>query len=78
MLGHDFSVPWRATKFENKVVGIPAKGLFVHAELIQPRKRDLLEERRMTPSLHSQASHRRNTTSLLLCTLLEAHDAVRG
>lgn len=42
MLGHDFSVPWRATKFENKVVGIPAKGLFLHVELIQPRKRDPL------------------------------------
>jgi len=37
---HDFAVPWRATKFEmatnfeNRL-----KGLFLHVELVQPRKR---------------------------------------
>lgn len=40
MLGHDFSVPWRATKLENKAIGTPAKGLFLHIELVQPRRRD--------------------------------------
>jgi hypothetical protein len=40
MLAHDFSVPWRATKFEMAPVhGGALKGLFVHVELIQPRKR---------------------------------------
>lgn len=38
--GHDFSVPWRATKLENKLVGLPAKGLFLHVENVQPRRRD--------------------------------------
>lgn len=40
LLGHDFSTPWRATKLENKVVGTRSKGLFLHIELIQPRRRD--------------------------------------
>lgn len=40
MLAHDFSVPWRATKFEMAPLhGGALKGLFVHVELIQPRKR---------------------------------------
>jgi hypothetical protein len=40
MLSHDFSVPWRATKFEMAPVhGGALKGLFLHVELIQPRKR---------------------------------------
>lgn len=36
-VGHDFRVPWRATKLENKI-GTLAKGLFVHIENIQPRR----------------------------------------
>ncbi len=40
LVGHDFAVPWRATKLESEVVGMPAKGLFVHIELVQPRRRD--------------------------------------
>jgi hypothetical protein len=41
-LGHDYSVPWRATKFENGTVGcgLLVKGLFLHHELIQPRLLD--------------------------------------
>ncbi len=39
-VGHDLAVPWRATKLESKVVGFPAKGLFIHVELVQPRRRD--------------------------------------
>jgi len=39
-MGHDFSVPWRATKFESKTIGLPAKGLFLHVENVQPRRRD--------------------------------------
>jgi hypothetical protein len=38
--GHDFSVPWRATKFETKAIGPSSKGLFIHIELVQPRRRD--------------------------------------
>ncbi len=38
-VGHDFGVPWRATKRE-KLIGDRAKGLFLHVELIQPRRRD--------------------------------------
>lgn len=38
--GHDLSVPWRATKFESKIVGLPAKGLFINIENVQPRRFD--------------------------------------
>jgi hypothetical protein len=38
--GHDFGVPWRATKFERALsFGTNLKGLFLHVELIQPRRR---------------------------------------
>ena len=36
--GHDFSVPWRATKLESRVIGAPARGRFVHIETVQPRR----------------------------------------
>ena len=36
LVGHDLSVPWRATKLEN-AAGVSAKGLFLHFELLQPR-----------------------------------------
>jgi hypothetical protein len=40
MLAHDFSVPWRATKFEMaQDFGGALKGLFLHVELVQPRRR---------------------------------------
>ena len=35
---HDFSVPWRATKLESRVVGPTARGRFVHIETVQPRR----------------------------------------
>jgi hypothetical protein len=39
-VGHDFGVPWRATKLERAVnFGIDLKGLFLHVELVQPRSR---------------------------------------
>jgi N-acetylmuramoyl-L-alanine amidase len=39
-VGHDFGVPWRATKFERALsFGSDLKGLFLHVELIQPRRR---------------------------------------
>ena len=39
LLAHDFAVPWRATKFESaKNHGTALKGLFLHIELIQPRR----------------------------------------
>lgn len=40
LLGHDFSQPWRATKLESQAIGLPAKGLFLHVEFVQPRRRD--------------------------------------
>jgi len=40
LLGHDFNVPWRATKLENDALGLPAKGLFLHVELLQPRRHE--------------------------------------
>ena len=39
-LGHDFRVPWRATQLENRRVGVASRGLFLHVELVQPRRRD--------------------------------------
>lgn len=36
--GHDFSEAWRATKLESRVVGLTARGRFVHIETVQPRR----------------------------------------
>jgi hypothetical protein len=39
LLNHDFSIPWRETKFEQAAeFGGALKGLFVHTEMIQPRR----------------------------------------
>ena len=39
LLNHDFQIPWRETKFELAANFLGAlKGLFVHIELIQPRR----------------------------------------
>jgi hypothetical protein len=39
LLGHELGVPWRATKFERaRSFGTSLKGLFLHVELIQPRR----------------------------------------
>ncbi len=47
LLAHDFEVPWRATKFEMAVgFGSTLKGLFLHTELIQPRRREPRHGRR--------------------------------
>ena len=40
MVGHDFGEGWRATKLESRIIGVPARGRFLHVELIQPRRRD--------------------------------------
>ena len=41
LLGHDYGAAWRATKFERAVEFDGAlKGLFIHNELIQPRRTD--------------------------------------
>ena len=40
LLGHDFRTPWRATRLETQRVGVAARGLFLHVELAQPRRRD--------------------------------------
>jgi hypothetical protein len=44
-VGHDFSVPWRATQFEMRT-GEQTRGLFVHIENVQPRRRDPAIRRR--------------------------------
>jgi hypothetical protein len=36
---HDFDTPWRATQLELKT-GVAAKGLFIHVENVQPRRRN--------------------------------------
>lgn len=36
--GHDFAEPWRATKLESRVVGVPARGRMVHIETVMPRR----------------------------------------
>lgn len=33
----DFAEGWRATKFENDILGRSSKGLFIHVEMVQPR-----------------------------------------
>jgi hypothetical protein len=38
-VGHDYEKPWRATKLE-KTVGVRVRGLFLHNELVQPRRAD--------------------------------------
>jgi hypothetical protein len=39
LLDHDFAIPWRETKFERATnFGGALKGLFLHIELIQPRR----------------------------------------
>ncbi len=39
LVNHDFSTPWRETKFEQAAeFGGALKGLFVHTEMIQPRR----------------------------------------
>ena len=39
LLAHDYSIPWRATKFEQAAeFGGALQGLFLHNELVQPRK----------------------------------------
>jgi hypothetical protein len=38
-LAHDYSIPWRETKFEQAAeFGGALKGLFLHNEMIQPRR----------------------------------------
>ena len=36
----DYSTPWRATKTETCVLGERGRGLFVHTEMVQPRRSD--------------------------------------
>jgi hypothetical protein len=41
LVAHDYAVPWRATKFEMaQQFGAELKGLFLHTELVQPRRRE--------------------------------------
>ncbi|MDE2436959.1 MAG: N-acetylmuramoyl-L-alanine amidase [Sphingomonadales bacterium] len=36
--GHEFQEAWRATKLESYVIGVPARGRFLHIETVQPRR----------------------------------------
>jgi hypothetical protein len=39
LLGHELTVPWRATRFERATrFGTDLRGLFLHVELVQPRR----------------------------------------
>jgi hypothetical protein len=40
LLGHDYRTPWRATQLESRLVGVAARGLFLHNEFAQPRRHD--------------------------------------
>jgi len=40
LAAHGFDVPWRATQLEMRRIGPRSKGLFLHVELAQPRRRD--------------------------------------
>ncbi len=40
LLGHDYRTPWRATQLETRRIGVAARGLFLHTEFAQPRRRD--------------------------------------
>jgi hypothetical protein len=39
LVGHEMSVPWRATKLETNI-GEPSEGMFIHVESVQPRRSD--------------------------------------
>jgi hypothetical protein len=39
LIGRDYAKPWRATKLE-RIVGARVRGLFLHNELVQPRRAD--------------------------------------
>jgi hypothetical protein len=39
LIGHDYAKPWRATKLE-RIIGTRVRGLFLHNELVQPRRAD--------------------------------------
>ena len=58
-LAHDFTVPWRATKFETaKNFGSALKGLFLHVELIQPRRAlKGIGNVHVGMQLHTQSAH---------------------
>jgi len=40
LLGHDYGIAWRATQLETRRIGLRSRGLFLHVELAQPRRRD--------------------------------------
>lgn len=40
LTGHDYAVPWRATKAESCVLQAAGRGLFLHHELVEPRRSD--------------------------------------
>lgn len=40
LLAHDLSTPYRATKLETQAAGPASRGLFLHIESVQPRRRD--------------------------------------
>lgn len=40
LVTQDYSVPWRGTKTESCALLVPSRGLFLHNELVQPRRSD--------------------------------------
>jgi hypothetical protein len=62
LLGHELATPWRAMKFERaKNFGTGLKGLFLHVELIQPRRPGAVAA--TTRSRRRPGSPPRNTTA---------------
>lgn len=43
LTGHDYAEPWRATKAESCVLQSAGRGLFLHHELVEPRRSDPLK-----------------------------------
>jgi hypothetical protein len=72
LLNHELEIPWRETKFEQAANFLGAlKGLFLHVELIQPR-RSSGHSRHNDRKAPIRLSRPRSTTGLRFSTLLPA------
>jgi hypothetical protein len=76
--GHDFIVPWRATKFETAAnFGLKLRGLFVHVELLQPRrsvpKRGWLNDFQAPTPGFSEMQYRRLALAYIAASVRAGH-----
>ena len=73
LLAHDYSIPWRETKFEQAAeFGGALQGLFLHNELVQPRKSAPATAGATMRKRPIPPSPRRNTTGWRSSTPLPA------